>query len=103
DIQIKGVDDREDLSKKYVIDQVRLFWDSTVYIYTNGYKPQNHVEIAAKHLDDVWELERNITRDIAGVSLKPPIDSVLVYEVVVREVELPSEKGFEFKGLVFGT
>lgn len=107
--RIVNMYEKEDSSKKYTIEGVRLYSDSTIYVYTNSYEADSKISyfgFPAKYKGDLQGLETRISRDIASTTSKTPIDSILVYEAVVSFS--PSDFGrirhtkFELRRLLYG-
>lgn len=107
--KIVNMYEKEDAHKKYIIEGVRLFPDSTIYVYTNGYQTnsiRSHFGFPAKYTGNLKDLETKISRDMASTTLRTPIDSILVYEAVVSyapsDFEPIRHTNFELRRLIFG-
>lgn len=110
DVRIVDIYDKEDVNKKYTMEGVRLYSDSTVYVYTNIYEQSNkksYFGFPAKYLGDLKEIETRISRDvIRSTTLKTSIDSVLIYEAVVSysppDFSNTQPTKFELQRLLYG-
>jgi len=100
---------KEDTSRKYNIEEVHLYLDSTTYVYAHGYKPDHTKSlygIPAKYVGDLGDIEARISQDMAAAAASTPIDSTLVYGAVITR--FPVEKGmaarekFELGSLLYG-
>lgn len=101
---------KEDTSRKYTIEGVHLYLDSTIYHYAHGYQPDHTKSLygmPAKYVGDLQEVEEGIAREMASVSAQTPIDSTLVYGAVITRYPsesevMPAKEKFELENLLYG-
>lgn len=108
-VRIVNIYEKEDVNKKYTLEGVRLYSDSTVYVYTNMSEQSNkksYFGVPAKYLGDLKEIETRISRDVMSTNLKTSIDSVLIYEAIVSYSPLgfsnTQPAKFELQRLLYG-
>ncbi|MGO3109947.1 MAG: hypothetical protein ACTIJ8_15915 [Sphingobacterium sp.] len=94
--------------KHYSISEIRMYTDSTTFIYTHGYKwnEKSYFGFPAKYKENLEDVEDQISRDMKSSHSDVSIDSVLVYEAVISltetEIGRTREEEFELKRLLFG-
>jgi|GEM_PF-1222963 len=107
--KITNMYEKEDSSRTYTIGGVRLYADSTVYVYTHGYKPdytKSHFGMPAKYVGDLQEVEEQIAREMASAAVGTLLDSTLVYGAVITrypvEEGMAAREKFELENLLYG-